>query len=68
MLIFSLSLKIIRAVLARLLFIVHGLIALNMVVTVYHDRIFWCYLVLVLALVVEGILNICQRNGDETRW
>lgn len=60
--------KILRALAARLLFSIHGLIAIWRVASLYQDGIFWLFVLIIIAMFVEGILNVLQRQGAETRW
>lgn len=60
--------KILRALAARLLFSIHGFIAIWRVASLYQDAIFWLFVFIIIAMLVEGILNVLQRQGAETRW
>ena len=60
--------KISKAILARLIFAVHGSIAIWRV-TVIYDNVRYFYLFGTLGcLFLETVLSICIRHGEELKW
>lgn len=60
--------KLLRALLARLLFAVHGLVVIWRVASIYKDNIYWLFGICLIAIFIEGGLVIYQRHGNETTW
>ncbi len=60
--------KLVKAVLARSLFILHSLLAIWKVAVVYEDRSYWFLAVMLFLIVAEGFTTIYFRGGDETVW
>lgn len=61
-------LKPARAIVARTMFGIHALLTIGRAAKTFNNDIFWLLTLLVVALVIEGSLNIYYRQGRETRW
>ncbi|CAJ0578188.1 unnamed protein product, partial [Mesorhabditis spiculigera] len=57
-----------RAVIARLLFIVHSVATVWATVTVQGSESVWVFAFIVLLIIFEGAYTIVMRAGDERRW
>ncbi|XP_006813274.1 transmembrane protein 26-like [Saccoglossus kowalevskii] len=59
---------IVKACIVRLLFAVHGILAIWRVADVKHDPSYWCLLVSLMGLVCETTLTLKLRHGEEWKW
>ncbi|KAK0425440.1 hypothetical protein QR680_009203 [Steinernema hermaphroditum] len=64
----SLLLNIARAILARILFIVHSLATIWQAVGVHDDNSVWSFALISVAILVEGGYAVIMRAGDERKW
>jgi len=64
----NLMLKIIRALLARMLFVVHSLMTIWQTVQINDNPTYWSFAFISIGILVEGSYNIIMRAGDERKW
>lgn len=57
-----------RAMLARILFAAHSIIAISQMVEVYGETAYWGFTLLTCSIFIEGFLTIIQREGQEAKW
>lgn len=57
-----------RAMLARILFAAHSIIAISQMVEVYGRTEFWGFTLLTCSIFIEGFVTILQREGQEAKW
>uniref|UniRef100_A0A914DNT6 Transmembrane protein 26 n=1 Tax=Acrobeloides nanus TaxID=290746 RepID=A0A914DNT6_9BILA len=60
--------KILRAMAARALFIIHALVTIWAAIDVTKDNSIWTFSLISLGIVVEGSYAIIMRAGDERKW
>ncbi len=60
--------KVARALLARLLFVIHSLITIWQTVEIYQKQAYWSFSLITIAILIEGAVTLLQRGGDESRW
>ncbi|OQV12982.1 putative Transmembrane protein 26 [Hypsibius exemplaris] len=60
--------KVFKAILARLIFAVHGFIAIWRVTVIYENNRFYYLCGTLGCLVLETVLSICIRQGEELKW
>jgi hypothetical protein len=60
--------KAIRALFARLLFVIHGLIAIWRIASVSGNPAYWMLAFILVVIFIEGALIIFTRRGNENRW
>ena len=62
-------LSMVKAVLARGLFVVHSFVTVWKVVDVKGGNTsYWFLLTGVLLLIFEGMVSVCGRSGKELKW
>ncbi|CAJ0916270.1 unnamed protein product, partial [Mesorhabditis belari] len=57
-----------RAVLARLIFIVHSVVTIWTTVHVQESESVWIFALIALLIIFEGSYAIIMRAGDERKW
>ncbi len=62
------SLNIIKASMMRLIFSLHSLIAISYVYLVKQDEWYFVNIVGVVFLIIELLITIIKRRGQEPRW
>lgn len=60
--------NIFKAILTRLLFAGHALVAIYMVAVITNDSKMWHLAWILVTLLIETIFAIIYRNGDEFKW
>lgn len=60
--------KVFKAILARLIFAVHGFVAIWRVVVIYKNNKFYYLCGTLGCLVLETVLSVCIRQGEELKW
>uniref|UniRef100_A0AC35TNH9 Transmembrane protein 26 n=1 Tax=Rhabditophanes sp. KR3021 TaxID=114890 RepID=A0AC35TNH9_9BILA len=60
--------NITRAILARVLFIVHSLVTIWQTTRIQNEGSFWAFAFISISIVVEGAHTIIMRFGDERKW
>jgi hypothetical protein len=60
--------KVFKAILARLIFAVHGFIAIWRVTVIYNNNRFYYLCGTLGCLVLETVLSVCIRQGEELKW
>jgi len=58
----------IKAILTRLIFSVHGIVAIYRVVTIKNDPWYWYLATTILLLVFEGIFTLTIKETQEWKW
>ena len=58
----------IKAILTRLIFSLHGLIAIYRVVTLKKDEWFWYLATTIILLIFEGIFTLTIKKTQEWKW
>lgn len=61
-------LNIIKAILVRLVLLVHSLLAIWRVVNIANDEKFWYLAIADGVFLLEGIVTIIARKGMEYKW
>ncbi|XP_013397678.1 transmembrane protein 26 [Lingula anatina] len=61
-------LTIISAVVIRLMFVLHTFISVWRVTDVLQESLYWLMLVSLIALVVEALVTVIKRKGEEWKW
>ncbi|TKR93753.1 hypothetical protein L596_008154 [Steinernema carpocapsae] len=64
----SLLINIARAILARILFIVHSIATIWQAVGVHKDNSVWSFALISVAILIEGGYAVIMRAGDERKW
>ena len=58
----------IKAIITRLIFSIHGLVAIYRVVTIKNDPWYWYLATTILLLVFEGIFTLTIKETQEWKW
>eukprot|EP00093_Oithona_nana_P006305 06305.XXX_58063_56884_1 [CDS] Oithona nana genome sequencing. len=58
----------IKAIITRLIFSAHGLVAIYRVVTIKNDPWFWYLSVTIIILIFEGIFTLAIKKTQEWKW
>lgn len=58
----------IKAIITRLIFSVHGLVAIYRVVTIKNDPWFWYLSTTILILIFEGVFTLAIKKTQEWKW
>ncbi|KAI6178190.1 hypothetical protein M3Y98_00473800 [Aphelenchoides besseyi] len=64
----AILINILRALLARAVFIVHSLTAIWAAVNMHKDNSIWTFALVSVSIVIEGSYTIVMRAGDERKW
>ena len=58
----------IKAIITRLIFSAHGLVAIFRVVTIKNDPWFWYLCTTIIILVFEGVFTLAIKKSQEWKW
>ena len=58
----------IKAVIVRLTFVIHSLVAVYRVVAAYENELFWLLSLLLIGLLIETVITLVKRSGKEWTW
>ncbi|OWF56274.1 transmembrane protein 26-like [Mizuhopecten yessoensis] len=59
---------ILKAILVRLVLVIHSLLAVWRVVSINDDNFFWWFAIVDVVLVLEGVVAVIVRKGMEYKW
>ena len=58
----------IKAIIVRLVFAIHSLVSIYRVVEAYQNTYYWLLLLTLLGLLIETVITLIYRAGNEWTW
>ena len=62
------ALSVVKAVVSRALFVLHGLLCIWRVTVVRRSAVFWALAATIPVMALEAVYTLCRKKGKEWKW